>query len=225
MAGSRFKRVLDIDHSNYDALFWSTGVYGGWLGQPEAGHEFSRRLKEIDPLNPTSYIMEGWIFAYEGKFKKALVHSKKAYEMNINPAPVYKFHYSRYLAYNNKIGEALSILTDIDVETCNDSWDFLSLFMKYALNDDKNIIEKLRKLRYFDTIKWNFEWSHYVAAFFALLEEKDDAMNWLENAVDRGFINYPFLNEYDPFLENIRGEERFKKLMERVKHEWENFEV
>lgn len=26
-------------------------------------------------------------------------------------------------------------------------------------------------------------------------------------------------------LENIRGEERFKKLMERVKNEWENFEV
>ena len=40
-----------------------------------------------------------------------------------------------------------------------------------------------------------------------------------------GFINYPFLNEYDPFLENIRREERFKKLMKRVKHEWENFEV
>ena len=29
----------------------------------------------------------------------------------------------------------------------------------------------------------------------------------------------------DPFLENIRGEPRFKKLMERVKREWENFEV
>jgi hypothetical protein len=26
-------------------------------------------------------------------------------------------------------------------------------------------------------------------------------------------------------LENVRGEPRFKKLMERVKHEWENFEV
>jgi hypothetical protein len=32
------------------------------------------------------------------------------------------------------------------------------------------------------------------------------------------------LNEYDPLLENIRGEERFKKLMKRIKHEWENFE-
>jgi len=29
----------------------------------------------------------------------------------------------------------------------------------------------------------------------------------------------------DFFIENIRGEPRFKKLMERVKHEWENFEV
>ena len=28
-----------------------------------------------------------------------------------------------------------------------------------------------------------------------------------------------------PFHENIRGEERFKKFMERVKVEWENFEV
>jgi non-specific serine/threonine protein kinase len=64
-----------------------------------------------------------------------------------------------------------------------------------------------------------------IAASFALINEKDKSLEWLENAVDRGFINYPFLNEYDPFLENIRGEPRFKKLMERVKHEWENFEV
>jgi len=28
-----------------------------------------------------------------------------------------------------------------------------------------------------------------------------------------------------PFLVNIRGKERFKKLMERVKYEWEHFEA
>ena len=27
------------------------------------------------------------------------------------------------------------------------------------------------------------------------------------------FINHPFLMEYNPFLDNIRGEERFKKLI------------
>jgi len=49
-------------------------------------------------------------------------------------------------------------------------------------------------------------------------------LDWLDNAVNRGFINYPYLNEYDPYLASIRGEARFKKLMERVKSEWERFE-
>ena len=54
---------------------------------------------------------------------------------------------------------------------------------------------------------------------------REEALDWLETASKRGFINYPLLSKYDPFLENIRVEPRFKKLMERVKHEWENFEI
>ena len=59
----------------------------------------------------------------------------------------------------------------------------------------------------------------------ALIGEKDEAITSLECAVNLGAVNYPWYNETDPFLENIRGETRFKKLMERVKKEWENFEV
>jgi hypothetical protein len=33
------------------------------------------------------------------------------------------------------------------------------------------------------------------------------------------------LNEQDPLLINIRNDHRFKKIMEKVKHKWENFEV
>jgi hypothetical protein len=58
-----------------------------------------------------------------------------------------------------------------------------------------------------------------------LIDEKERALDWLEQDVDLGMINYPLMNELDPFLKNIRGEERFKKLMERVKYEWEHFEV
>jgi hypothetical protein len=38
-------------------------------------------------------------------------------------------------------------------------------------------------------------------------------------------VTEQLLAELDPFLANIRGEERFKKLMERVKYEWEHFMV
>jgi non-specific serine/threonine protein kinase len=69
------------------------------------------------------------------------------------------------------------------------------------------------------------DWSYYVAALLSLLDAKKEALDWLENAVDRGFINYPLLAEKEPFLANIRGEPRFQKLMERVKYEWEHFVV
>jgi hypothetical protein len=71
----------------------------------------------------------------------------------------------------------------------------------------------------------DFNFSRWVAQCYALVDEREEAFRWLENAVDHGFVNYPFLKEYDPLLENIRGEERFEKLMERVKYEWAHFRV
>ncbi len=65
----------------------------------------------------------------------------------------------------------------------------------------------------------------WLAESYALLGETGAAIELMENAVNWGFIHYPFLMEHDPFLASIRGEERFKKLMERVKYEWEHFEV
>jgi hypothetical protein len=37
-------------------------------------------------------------------------------------------------------------------------------------------------------------------------------------------VNYPAL-ERNPCLGNLRSEERFKKLMERVKYEWAHFKA
>jgi hypothetical protein len=62
-----------------------------------------------------------------------------------------------------------------------------------------------------------------IAEGYALLSDRDEALRWLERAVERGIFNYPLLNELDPLLANVRGEERFQKLMEKVKPKWENF--
>ena len=64
-----------------------------------------------------------------------------------------------------------------------------------------------------------------IAEGHALLGDRDEALRWLERALERGIFNYPLLSEIDPLLANIRNEPRFKKLMERVKYQWEHFEV
>jgi hypothetical protein len=101
----------------------------------------------------------------------------------------------------------------------------IGLFLKYALQGKK--MKALQSVTPEVQIqaRRDCQYSWIVATCYSLLNEKEEALDWLENAVNRDFINYPFLSEHDPFLKNIRGEERFKQLMEKVKHEWERFEV
>ena len=100
-----------------------------------------------------------------------------------------------------------------------------SYLVKYAIDGDRKGIELLLSDQFVKTIQRDPQFSYFVAAMLALADMKDEALYWLENAVNRGFINYPFISEHDPFFKKMRGDERFKKLMKRVKHEWENFEV
>ena len=64
-----------------------------------------------------------------------------------------------------------------------------------------------------------------MAGWSALVNRVDDSIKWMERASERGWINYPLFNRDDPFLGNIREEPRFGAMMEKMKHEWETFEV
>ena len=67
--------------------------------------------------------------------------------------------------------------------------------------------------------------SWVIAGIYSVMDHNDEAIRWLERAIDHGSINYPLFAELDPFYENIRSDERFQKLMEKIKPEWEHFEV
>ena len=54
---------------------------------------------------------------------------------------------------------------------------------------------------------------------------KDEALHWLDRAIEKGMVNYPFLSEHDWHLNSIRGEARFGQAMERAKREWDRLEV
>ncbi len=129
------------------------------------------------------------------------------------------------LAYTNRIDEAISQIEQSSREDTGNVLYKLGLILKYALKGDKARMLHEMTPGFQRTILRDAMFSHYLAGFLSLLGEKEKALDWLENAVHVGFINYPLLNEYDPFLANVRGAARFKKLMERVKYEWENFEV
>jgi hypothetical protein len=63
-----------------------------------------------------------------------------------------------------------------------------------------------------------------LAEAYALAGLSALSIHWIEVAIERGFINHPFLARWDPFLEGLRSEPRFVALMEVVRKRWMRFE-
>jgi len=182
------------------------------------------KLLEIDPLTPLFQCFAGWIEYMEGNFEDALQSIPKMYHME----PENVFYGVIYANFLTRIqsAEEVSPIIDMLVKAAPQTYFAqLGLFRKLALQGKQKEALKTVSSELKNWVRWDEQFSWEMAASYALIGQKHEAMDWLENAVNRGFINYPFLNEYDPLLENIRKEPRFKKLMERVKHEWESFKI
>jgi tetratricopeptide (TPR) repeat protein len=221
-AARHLKRVLVSNPEDSDSLYWLSFIYAQ-AGQMAAARQTCERLSQVDPVFApfnTDYNLE----LMDGQFERALKAIKlflSSYKTS--PQGVSLIWEIWTLAINNSLEEAYE-KTDKFIEKNSGFKPDMLLFLKYSLQGQKakalsSATERLREFCQTDE-----QWSWMLADCYSLVGEKEEAMRWLGIAVNRGFVNYPFISKYDPFLKNIRGEAEFKKLMERVKYEWEHFE-
>ena len=217
------KRVLRISPDEIVALIGML-VVCEFTGKIPAAVPYFERLVRIDPLGFTTPWFQGAQHFYGGQYDDALQAWRRCYELHPDN-PFSQFYYALTLCYRNQLSEAFPIIDHSAKANPNHTLTKLGFVLKYGLQGDKESTFKEMTQDFRKTCQRDSSYSHHLAGIFALLDEKEEAFNWLENAVSRGFINYPLLSQKDPWLENLRGEERFKKLMERVRREWEEFEV
>ena len=215
--------ALSFDANNADALLQLARVYAS-SGQISSASRTVTKLLAVDPLNTITYSLPGYLDILEGKFEKAPESYQKMSLMDPHN-PLSLWFYAWSLAFADRNEEAFALIDKLAENAPGTVYASLGLFIKYALQGNKREALDVITPQLEMAAKGVEYLSRDMAHGYALIGEKEKALDWLENAVDRGFIAYPFLNDHDPFLENIRGEERFQKLMERVKYEWEIFEV
>jgi len=206
-----------------EIMIWAAFGYD-LVGRTDAAMSLMDRCIEIDPINPMNYAMKGINHFFQGRFDLAL--NPLLDMQKIDPeSSMWQFWNSLILLYNGRPNESYEFINENVKEPGQDNIAQLIIFLKYVLKGDKNKLLALLTPEFIKASQKDCQVSWHIATFYSYLDDKDQSLDWLENAVDRGFINYPFLIEHDKLLENLRGEPRFQQLMERVKHEWENFEV
>ena len=116
---------------------------------------------------------------------------------------------------NGNKHQAISVLERSISDTSGSIFSVIGKLFKAAIQnpDQKELLTAEQE----EKLKIDVEWSWLIADIYSLMNRKEQALDWLEHAVNRGFLNYPLLSTYDPFLENLREERRFLNLMDKVK--------
>jgi predicted Zn-dependent protease len=181
------------------------------------------RLQRVDPLTSVNLIMSGMVAMFDGNYPEALGWTQRAVDIDPTNATPRMMH-AMILAANGRRDESLAMLDAVARETAPMAWARLAPALACALRGERDELLRLMNPELRAAAHWDEIFAWWTAASFALVDERDTALDFLERAVEFGFINLPWLAQHEPFLANLRREPRFIRLMERVRRAWEAFE-
>jgi eukaryotic-like serine/threonine-protein kinase len=218
-----FKRALALDPNDPESLLW-LGYGYAVSGRIPLATALMERLRQVDPLTSINLSMSGMVAMFDGRYDDALRWTQRS--VDIDPEnPSHRMMHALMLAANHRADEASALLDGVARDTPQMAWAQLATAMAAALRHDREGVMRVFTPELRAAARWDDIFSWWAADCFALVGERDAAIDCAERAVDLGIINYPFLSEHEPFLASVRGEPRYLRLMERVRREWELFEA
>ena len=205
------------------ALALSTHLLGWLGGKPDAAAPLAARLVDLDPLNPMSLLVCAMVPLFAGRFSEAVEATHRMFELD-PVTPVWRANHVMALGYAKQFDEAESLTEGIDAQPDSNVGTWQMGLFRAAWREDRAEVLRLADGPYRQLAMWDAETPWFLAVAHAAVGEKDEALLWLDRAVDRGMINYPFLSEHDWYLDTIRGDQRFGRAMERARREWERLD-
>ncbi len=214
--------ALDSDPSNADTLLLLSNCYL-ISGKVTTARQLIVRLIAVDPLTPLTRCMPAWADILDGKFAAAVEPYRQMFEMDPSN-PMARLFYVWVLILNRHTEEIDRLVGTFPPEVRDTVPARLAEFLAHAVGG--------RRERAHATVTPAIEtaaattdvFSRFLAQGYALVDMRAQAMRWLAVAVERGFINYPFLARHDPFFRDLRRDDSFRQLMKTVRVRWEGFE-
>jgi predicted Zn-dependent protease len=217
------RRAIALDSNNPEGLFWLVANYGV-SGKCFAARPFLNQLLAIDPLRPPHHVLHGHLETMDGQFDEALEPLRKASKMDPS-SPSIHWHYAMALLWSGAGAEADAVIEKLAHDAPGTIFAVSTLFLKYALAQEGDKARSIVTPELRAVARRHPLLPLSLVEGYALLGENDDAFAWLEIAAQCGFINYPFLAQADPLLEDLRQDPRFGERMENIKQQWQAFEV
>ena len=216
-----FKRALVLDRSDPEALLW-LGYGYAVAGRVPLARALMERLQQVDPLTSINLSMCGIVAMFDGHYDEALRWTQRS--VDVDPGnPTTRMMHAHALAANGRVDDARGLLHTVANEKPTMAWARLACAMAEALTGNRKQVLKSITADLREAANWDDIFSWWMADCYALVGERDKALDCVDRMIALGMINYPFLAQHEPFIAPIRDAPRFLVLMERARKQWDAF--
>jgi eukaryotic-like serine/threonine-protein kinase len=217
------KRAIVADPNDSDTLAWYSAICG-LSGKAAAAQPIAARILEIDPLTPVYRFVPGLLSLMAGEFSDALPSFDEAIRLDPDNAMLLWCR-GQVLTLIGLSDEAIAQFQAIRKLHPDQFFSNLGSLMQAAIAGDPTAASLIAtdELKQIAGCDPHYSWA--MAQCYSLLNDAPAALQWLETAMDRGFINFPMISNLDPLLNNARRAAGFPTLLNRIETRWATFEI
>ena len=189
------------------------------IGRNEQAQHLFAELLAIDPLTPISHCLPGFVAILEGRNSDALPYYRRFLEMDpYNAFAAWSYGY--VLLRNGRLDEASQVLGELRINHPDSIMALLAQAVLSGAHGKRAAVREAISNELRAAAKNSELLSREITHSLALAGETDEALDWLENTVRIGNINYPFWAQHNEWVDSIRGNSRFDAIMRDVEREW-----
>jgi serine/threonine protein kinase/lipopolysaccharide biosynthesis regulator YciM len=218
----RIMRKATVVAPNNVIAWEMLGYSNYYAGLDEAAERAYRRVVELDPNTPHSHAMHGRMLIYVGKADEAVQEMRPV--MATNPDQ-YKAlgYFGMFLYYDGKLDEAESVL-ERAVRLGGGTSDLTAVMAAAFLYASRHQRDKIdgRIFRFRPQQVIDGDQAYWLGGVYAMLGDKQQALEWLNRTVELGNVNYPWF-ERDKNYDSLRGDAEYQAIMARIRQRWQAY--
>ena len=206
--------------ANSDALTFLSYVCA-LADRPDLARAYADQAIDVDPLNPWALWGRGMCEFVCGDLPAAVDRFRTGIALAPED-PLLMFFMTAAHVYSGRSGEALALIGQI-AERWPSYTPWASMYAGALRGDREAVYAAVADLEAYAARDKEMSWQ--CASCLAAVGERDEALQWLANAIKLGFVNHRFLATRDTFLAPLRGDPRFEGLMDQAREKQRAFDV
>ena len=204
-------------HRDEDVIYWLSAAFI-FLGQGELADRFQEEFLTIAPNTTRAIIFNCMRDQYRGRWADALAAVGAVRSELGEASPTFVFMeawtHAAFGVSDEKVVHLMGTRADVE----GDGFAAMARMLKavHAGRPDDVLSVPGESL----STAWDdAQYAAWVADIYAGAGARDQAMRWLERAVDLGFLLSTFMAQLNPYLAGLRDDPDFKALMRRAQLE------